>query len=203
MRRAITLMEMILVVIILAILAAIVVPMLGGLSEIATPMGPKSDRQIVTETTMRAIRDAILGSDSKPGAWPDLGQRPELFPRNPDYLLLEYPNITLVSEYSTLTEFDPVTKIGWRGPYLTGTTNLVDAWGNDFVIQVDFDENSVVNAAEAEYARLVSPGPDGVYDTVLSDGFIPGDDMPADTEINMAECGDDIVLFFRVADTRQ
>ena len=136
MRRAFTLIEMVLVVMILAILAAIVVPLLGGLHEVATPTGLKSDKQIITAASMRAIRDAILGTASKPGAWPDLGQRPDLFPRNPDYLILQYPNITAVSEYSTLNAFDPVTKLGWRGPYLTGPTNLVDAWGNDFVIGI-------------------------------------------------------------------
>ena len=163
----------------------------------------KSQEQILTETNMRPIRDAIMGTDKQPGAWIDLGSIDSLFPRSTDYLLLEYGNITSVTEYASVGAYDPVTKTGWRGPYLTTVTNLVDGWGNAFVIQVDFDGNNVVDATEARYARLVSAGPDEVFDTVVGDGYIPGDNSPADTEINLAECGDDIVLFFRVPDLRQ
>ena len=200
MRRAFTLMEMIIVVIILAILAAIIVPMLGGLREIATPTGPKSDKQIVTETTMRAIRDAILGTDSRPGAWPDLGQRPDRFPTDPNLLLHEFSVIQALDP--SVPEYDPVTKIGWRGPYLQSASTLVDAWGNPILIDIiDVNSNNTLDLDDLRYVRLVSFGEDGSRDTPLTE-YLPGDGVPA-SELTLDDCGDDIVLFFRVADTRQ
>ena len=197
-RRAFTMIELVMVLVILTALAALLVSLIDGME-----INGKSQEQILTETNMRPIRDAIMGTDKQPGAWIDLGSIDSLFPRSTDYLLLEYGNITSVTEYASVGAYDPVTKTGWRGPYLTTVTNLVDGWGNAFVIQVDFDGNNVVDATEARYARLVSAGPDEVFDTVVGDGYIPGDNSPADTEINLAECGDDIVLFFRVPDLRQ
>lgn len=195
MRRGFTLIELVLVVMILGIIAGLVVPLLGGFSQISTPTGPKSDRQIVTETTMQTVRDAIMGTDARPGAWTDMGQRPADFPTN--------PNAVLYETFNGVSTFDPVTKIGWRGPYLSGMTQVVDAWGNAVVIQVDFDNNGTLTADEVRYARLVSGGENGTVDTPLLGGYIPGDNSPAATEISLAECGDDIVLFFRVSDTRQ
>ena len=82
-------------------------------------------------------------------------------------------------------------------------SQLIDAWGNPFEIQVgDVNGNLLLDDQDIRYARLVSLGANGILEAEPSDGFIPGDNSPG-TEINLEECGDDIVLFFRVADTRQ
>ena len=199
-----TLIELILVVMVLAILAGVVVPLLGGLGNISTPLGPKSDRLIVTETSMRAIQDAIIGTESRPGAWTDLGRKPNLFPIDLSLLLSQV--------HPTAADFDPVTKIGWRGPYLrgatgstaTGTSNLVDGWGNLLKIFIpDINENSKIDRSELQYARLVSAGADGILDTVESnlEDYIPGGSDPS-TGLTLEECGDDVLLFFFIADTR-
>ena len=44
---------------------------MGGMNEISTPGGPKSDERSLPRP-VRAVRDAILGTD-RAGAWPDLG----------------------------------------------------------------------------------------------------------------------------------
>lgn len=198
-----SLVELIVVLMILAATAAMVVPLIDN-PRITTATGEaKTPEQIATEATMQKIRDVIMGSDNHQGVWADLGQRPDLFPRNPDYLLLEYGSLVSVApEYSGIDQFHPVTKLGWRGPYLVAHSNVGDAWGNDILIQVDFDGNGVVDRGEARYARLVSAGPNQIYETALDDGMVPGDNVP-DSELGLTECGDDIVLFFRVPDTRQ
>ncbi|MDG2222250.1 MAG: type II secretion system protein [Rubripirellula sp.] len=204
MRRGFSLIELSIVVLVLAILSGIVVPLLGGLNQISTPTGTKSDKEIITETTMRSIRDAILGSETKPGAWADLGHRPQLFPTDPIQLVAE--NHPLVGA------FDPVTKIGWRGPYLRGSIRqpdganvFVDGWGNPLTIFVpDTNSNLVMDREDIQYARLVSAGANGKIETLPQNtkDYIPGEMDPA-TALSLHECGDDIVYFFFVADTRQ
>ena len=197
-RDGFTLVEMVLVIVVLAILAGVVVSLLGDLA-ISTPDGEKTPQQIATEQTMRQVRNAILGSKSQAGMWPDLGQRPELFPTDPNIVLVETAPSGVPPH---LQSFDPLTGLGWRGPYLAGPTQLIDAWGNPLVIQIpDFDSDGKLEDDDVRYARLVSAGEDGVLDTTASDGWIPGDDNPS-TEIGLKECGDDLLLFFRVPDTR-
>lgn len=203
MRRGFTLIELVLVIMVLAILAGLVVPMVGGLT-----IQGKSDRQIVTETTMRAIRDAIMGTDTKPGAWPDLGQRPETLPNDPNILLNHQAPLGTPIH---LIRFDPVTRMGWRGPYLNGPSQLIDAWGNPIQMRLDYDGDTTISQAEARYVVLVSWGPNGVRE-FLQDTNAPADPTqwkslvltgsePQDSALVMSEPrGDDIVMFLRTTD---
>ena len=54
--RGFSLIELVIVVMILAILASLIVTMAGGLGQISAPGGSKSDKQIITETSMHAIQ---------------------------------------------------------------------------------------------------------------------------------------------------
>ncbi len=207
-RRGFSLIELAIVVMILAILAGIVVPLIGGLNQISTPGGTKSDKQIITETSMLAIRDAILGTSGGPGAWSDLGRQPAQFPTSPS-LLTVHQNPFVTGEAG---EFNPVTKIGWRGPYLMGASRqddgsnvFLDGWGNPLTIFVpDTDADAVMDGNDITYARLVSNGPNGIletaqenttkYDPSGSEGSAP---------LTLDDCGDDLLLFFFVADKRQ
>ena len=64
-RLGFSLIELIAVLMVLAILAGFVIPMIGNLD---MAYGGKSDKEVVTETSMIAIRDAILGTSTSPGA---------------------------------------------------------------------------------------------------------------------------------------
>ncbi len=197
-----TLVEMLVVLVILVALAAMVVPLFGGL-EIQTASGEKTPQHIATEATLRQIRNVIMGTPNRPGVWADVGQRPQFFPLTIATLFAEAP------PYPGLSAFDPTTRIGWRGPYVAeatdrdafGNPTLIDAWGQEIVIQVDFDGSGDVSSTEARYARLVSAGPDGQVDTPDdAANMVPGSNSA--TQLTLAECNDDIVLFLRLPDTR-
>ncbi len=224
MHHGFTLLELVAVLVILVALAGVVVPLVDGL-EISTPTGDKTQEEIVTQTTMQAIRDAIMGTPGQPGVWADVGQRAENFPQRISDLFSESTPASIA-----IGNFNPVTKIGWRGPYFVQATGkfdfngrhddsfiaygvqdeltLLDAWGNPIIIQVDFDRSGFVEPTqvdydgdgfadgnEADFARLISAGPNGRIDTpetmVLPSQLPTGD--PND---------DDLVLFLRTADSR-
>ena len=219
-RQGFSLIELVLVVMILAILAGLVIPLIGNF----TPGGEKSEKQIVTETSMIAIQDAILGTATSPGAWADLGQQPALFPTQPFWLTLEYKQLSsLAPAIYAKGPFDPVTKIGWRGPYLKGSlvhdsngeivrdlegnAFLQDAWNNSLTIFVpDTNSNGVMDSSDITYARLVSTGENGLLQTEQENTtkYDPsGTDPSTNTNLTLADCGDDLVLFFFVGDNRQ
>jgi len=214
-RCGFTLVELVLVVMILAILAGFVVPMLGGLSQINTPTGSKSDRQIVTETTMLAIRDTFMSTETRSGVWADLGHVPNRLPRTIGQLFGATPPL------AGTPPFDPATRIGWRGPYVqqpTGTypdvtsgdwasrnftanygapgdLALVDAWGNPIVLQIDFDGDDSVTAMEAQAARLVSAGANGRLDWALNETLTQADYLAA-LQSNLT---DDVVVYLGIS----
>lgn len=82
---------------------------------------------------------------------------------------------------------------GGSSPYaVVGDLCVKDPWANPVVIQVPQTSSSPSAADEAtrmQYLRLVSAGPDGVLDTLLSD-------------LTAAIRGDDLVLFPNRADVR-
>lgn len=220
-RLGFSLIELIAVLMVLAILAGFVIPMIGNLD---MAYGGKSDKEVVTETSMIAIRDAILGTSTSPGAWADLGQQPALFPTQPFWLTLEYEQLSsLAPAIYAKGPFDPVTKIGWRGPYLKGSLVrdgegeivrdpennpfLRDGWNNRLTIFVpDTNDNEVMDSSDITYARLVSRGEDGTLQTEEENTtkYDPsGTDPSTNTNLTLADCGDDLVLFFFVGDNRQ
>lgn len=207
-RRGFTLIEMAVVVLILAIVALSAVVFIGKRT-----VGEKTYEEIVTETSMLAIRDAISGTATSPGAWADLGHQPDVFPTDPFWLTLEYDQLPQAYTDKGITRFDPITKIGWRGPYLKGgfrasggSNALLDSWGNPLTI--------VVPNNDVTYARLVSRGenekrdPLDKSDTDAQDPNKnykpggPGEDY-TDEFLTKDESLDDIVLFFFVGDSRQ
>ena len=219
-RHGFSLIELVLVVMILAIVASGATLLIGNF----TPGSDKTAEEIITETSMIAIRDAILGTATSPGAWADLGQQPALFPTQPFWLTLEYQQLSsLAPAIYAKGPFDPVTKIGWRGPYLKGSlvhdsngeivrdlegnAFLQDAWNNSLTIFVpDTNNNDVMESSDITYARLVSTGENGSLQTEQENTtkYDPsGTDPSTNTNLTLADCGDDLVLFFFVGDNRQ
>lgn len=224
------------VLVIMVAVAAMLVPLVDNLE-----INDKTPEQIATEVPMQAIRDAIIGRPGQPGVWVDLGQKPAWFPPRVKVLLCEsfqraqeeFLNALPNGNYAGIGEYNPVTRIGWRGPYLDptlarqidGFPTLLDGWGNPFEIQIDFNDNQEIDGDpldlnndgqidsseerinEATFARLVSSGEDGAINTpyssakMLPSGFAAS--LGLTGGLTHADCGDDIVLFFQIPDTRE
>ncbi|MGE3165120.1 MAG: prepilin-type N-terminal cleavage/methylation domain-containing protein [Planctomycetota bacterium] len=206
-RSGFTLIELITALLILAVLAALVVPQLPAVFE--------SAERDATLSSLDTIRQAIVGHR---GAALPTGYLADVR-RHP---------VTLRDLYiapSQVPLFDPLTAIGWRGPYLTtatasytltaddvmngfttdygsiGDPALPDAWGHAIVLQVpDPDADAVFTPDDHRHARLVSAGPDGKLTTPRTDAAAepPGNALyPA-----RAQCGDDLVLYLHLPDLR-
>jgi type II secretory pathway pseudopilin PulG len=175
-----TLIELLVVLMVLIAVAGIVIPNVTDL-RFGFDGDRKTASEIATEKTLMEVRAAILGTDGKKGLWSDLGEREADLPQNIAELF--------VPRVGWSTDFDPNTRLGWRGPYVmdSGARDgandpaILDGWGRPIVIQ----------SPTALTIRLVSAGADGILST-----------PPATAMPTLAACGDDIVLFLRTADTR-
>lgn len=85
-------------------------------------------------------------------------------------------------------DFEPHSRIGWRGPYLSASTGdpvaagspfLIDAWNQTLVIQ------DVDSASTPRDVRVVSPGPDGIVS-------IP--DSKSTAALTTLDVGDDLYV---------
>ena len=204
--KGFSLLELMIVMVILIAMAMIVIPTFTNV-QITKPNGKLvSPIQIATEATMTTVRKAVVGED---GIIENLSHKANALPRQindlvkteaPDYIKEMAPELAV---------YDPVIRIGWRGPYLLPTGNnkfgeptIVDGWGNELELQIDFDNNGQIDQNESKYARVVSAGPNGKIDTPAdTQNMEPGSDDAK--HLTRSECGDDLVMFMRVPDNRQ
>ncbi|MEM9940588.1 MAG: prepilin-type N-terminal cleavage/methylation domain-containing protein [Planctomycetota bacterium] len=205
-RRGLTLLELMVVLVILIATALIVVPTFNNI-EIKTPSGEsQSPTMIATQATMNTVRQAIAGEN---GVIESLSHKSNALPRALTDLVQEEAPQHMLETAPELKDYDPVAKIGWKGPYLnptgqtkTGEPTVVDGWGNELEIQVDFDEDGQVDPTESKYIRVVSAGPNGQIETPADvTNMKPGKDETS--ELTLSECGDDLVLFLRFPDNRK
>ena len=174
-------------------------------ARIATPLGNQvTPNEIVTQTSMKVIRDALVGDQ---GVVSTLAHQSDALPRNIADLVDADPPKIVKTTAPELVQFNPLMGIGWRGPYLVSTgrneegrPTVVDGWGHEFVLQVDFDSDGKVDEEESRYMRVVSAGPNGKIDTPADrSNMKPGSDQSA--TLTREECGDDVVMF-SVPDSR-
>lgn len=189
-RRGLTLLELVVVVLVLVALAGILVPILSSDLRVRRGSEEVTAPRLVTETTMRRMRDAIMGAEGRPGYRGDLPGRLPATVRD------------LFVKPAALADFDMNTRTGWRGPYILEATGryhvvpalnftadygaendpaLLDGWGRPIVIQYASPD------ADKKYVRLISAGENGVIDTLR-------------TDLTAVNRGDDLVLFLRRAD---
>ncbi len=103
--------EILMVVVLIAIVSAVALPQFVDFRSDA--------RRAVTQERLSSFRAAIVGDAKigKRGFRADLGRTPN--------------NLNELVSRGTLATYDPITKIGWNGPYLDGTVSdwNRDAWG--------------------------------------------------------------------------
>jgi len=193
-------MELVVVIVILAALAALVVPLISntvGDSQQATTLASMRQLQDVITNRYWSEMDGVLRETDNslvPGF-------PQANPLSDEGRTPHYPQLAfLFRSPSACPPFDAVSRRGWHGPYLqhsggrytitgsftalyglTGDPAVLDGWGNPIVLQ----------RPTVESARLVSAGPDGILQTDVSVA------MPTKTA-----CGDDLVVFLSTPDVR-
>ncbi len=175
----VTLIEMIVVLAALAILAALLIPVIGGL--------PGEAEEIQARNDTRAIGEAIHNFYKDVAKWPVYSA----FPSTPDLeRLFSAGNVPAVSgapgtaEWTTASpsaDLDnhlqnnslyPATgEFAWRGAYLTATPT--DPWQNQFVINVRW----LQPGATPHVVWVLSAGPDGIIETTFAQPSLAGDDI--------------------------
>lgn len=206
-QRGLTLLELAVVLFILIALAGLSTPYLAGES-LRTAC-------IATDASLAGVREAITGGSAGTGYLNDLGDLPHYTDTSgvrhdtlhflfSDRIIIGADTFTANDRSLASLPFNPVTGRGWRGPYLqggmvnAGIAVVRDAWparaAVDLQIPVqDADGNSVNDCLDRGYAspndcaRLVSAGPDGIFQTTL-------------TDLDAAARNDDRILFLRMAD---
>ena len=121
-RGGFTLIEIVIIIVTLGILAAVAVPRFADMAN-----GAKVN---ATKQEMLSLKKAIVGDPSavSGGQHIDRGFEGDL--GNPPSQLQD-----LAVKPDTLAGYDPLTRLGWNGPYIDGANNdyLSDAWGNSYV----------------------------------------------------------------------
>ncbi len=197
-------LELLVVVVILMATAILVMPMFSPNISVAGG-DERSPNEITTASSMQVIREAIVGEE---GVMENLAHQPDALPRKISDLVKEDAPEHVKNSTPELSVFNPFYGIGWKGPYLNSTgrnedgkPTLVDGWGREFEIQIDFDSDGQVDQEESRYIRVVSAGPNGEIETPSDESNMrPGNNEHI--ELTREECGDDLVMFICVPDNR-
>jgi prepilin-type N-terminal cleavage/methylation domain-containing protein len=119
-----TLIELVMIIVILGILAAVAVPRFTGITE--------SSKITATKGEMNALKRAIIGNPSAVvgGEYIDRGFEG-------DVGFVPSRLVDLVVKPDSVAAYNRLTRLGWNGSYIdnSGGDYLKDAWDSNYVIQ--------------------------------------------------------------------
>ena len=132
-QQGLTLLEMVVVLGILAATSTLIIYSITPSTLTFTTTGKsKNAARIVTEGTMKTLKDAILGTPGQPGYWSDMTKINNVFPLYTAQLIISpgwissnlpsgsnpYATFQILPWFTALNSFNPVSGKGWRGPYI-------------------------------------------------------------------------------------
>ncbi len=119
-----TLIELVMIIVILGILAAVAVPKFTGITD--------SSKANASRGELSALKRAIVGNPSVVvgGEYVDRGFEG-------DVGFVPSRLVDLVVKPDSVAAYNRLTRLGWNGPYVdsSGGSYLTDAWGNAYVYQ--------------------------------------------------------------------
>jgi prepilin-type N-terminal cleavage/methylation domain-containing protein len=121
-RRGFTLIELVIIIVVLGIVAAVAIPKFGSLTENARINATKEEMLTLKKAIVGDPRVTAGGRYINRGFEGDVGHPPA--------------NLTeLAVKPDSLAAYDKFTRIGWNGPYIdsAGQEYMNDAWGNAYV----------------------------------------------------------------------
>lgn len=183
-RSGLTLLELVIVLLVIAILAGLLVPLVAQHQDHAQGQA--------TETSLLSIRDMVIQY------WQDMGKELPSDSSGPPQTLYLFVNPDTYGDGDSGTSdtertYDPHTQLGWRGPYANLATGeyridiasgfdstygsdgdpcFVDGWNQPIVIQ-----NPPSGSTTLTDVRLISAGPNGILDTAASSTTVMEDDL--------------------------
>ncbi|MEW6049766.1 MAG: prepilin-type N-terminal cleavage/methylation domain-containing protein [Candidatus Zixiibacteriota bacterium] len=117
-RGGFTLIELIIIIVVLGILATVAIPKFSNMST--------SAKVTATKEELNTLKRALVGNPSvvAGGTYVDRG-----FEGDVGYLPSQLAD--LVAKPDSIAAYNPLTRLGWNGPYVDGSNGdyLTDAWG--------------------------------------------------------------------------
>lgn len=207
-RRGFTLMEIVIAVAIVAIFAAAISPMVFKHLEDAKLTRAQNETESIATAVLsyykdvgtwpytnvngpagnsvtRAVSSANVptgtgtGAGAGAGNWGSYGTSKMLG----DYLYYNNPDDNSSATGSGADEsgedWATTGRRSWRGPYI-GSYSFDDPWGHAYVVNVRYAPGGSYSGTVRHKVFVLSPGPDGVWQTAYSDGNVEdvaGDDI--------------------------
>ncbi|UCC44859.1 MAG: prepilin-type N-terminal cleavage/methylation domain-containing protein [Candidatus Zixiibacteriota bacterium] len=123
-QQGFTLVELVMIIVVLGILAAVAIPKFTDVSESSKITATKKE-MLTLKTALAGNPDAVAGGKYVDrGFEGDVGFVPSLLQ-------------DLVAKPDSVSAYNKLTSLGWNGPYIDSTEGnyLKDAWGTDYVYQ--------------------------------------------------------------------
>ncbi|MEZ5359122.1 MAG: prepilin-type N-terminal cleavage/methylation domain-containing protein [Candidatus Zixiibacteriota bacterium] len=121
-QQGFTLIELVMIIVVLGIIAAVAIPKMGNMTE--------SSKISATKAEMMMLKKAIVGNPQAVagGRFVDVGFEGDV--GHPPVSLSE-----LGAKPDTVAAYNKFTRLGWNGPYVdtSGSEYLTDAWGTGYV----------------------------------------------------------------------